>query len=341
MREWAQLSDVQKISICMLTYERPSALKNSVMSLLAQIRSSVNAKEISVDFEIFNNGSRLELEQLTIDQQFEPVKITNHASNLGLMGNFFYAVDNCRADWLWIVSDDDCLYLKNVLQELSKRPLEDLLVFQRLSREGFVIQENLLQRNIGLSANVFRTEAAKEALAKIRMHGLYNNTYPQVLLSQCIKSVRSVDSAAFQDQQPEKNYALESKLNVVIRDVLLLNSSAEILGSSSEVLVLVRALAVSHLFHYSLEFFHPKTPNEDKKKLLGLLKSLEKTSKGRVRIVAFSVIQGLRISLVNQALAFNCLRGFLLLLGKSHLVPRESTQRYATVESRYFGYDPE
>jgi len=237
------------IQISVLTYKRPASLNRTLQKIAFQ-----GLKTLSPHFEVrvrvFDNANDARVEKVLA--AYPAFSLVQHATNLGLSGNFNYAVDDCDSDWLWVVADDDELEF----DWAEKFPILsdfDHLILKRRDRAGNQVEEDLLQRNIGLSNNIYNSHGAKAALAVLRQRAFENTTYPQVLLAQVLNS-QALDAVAYSDSQPTKNYSLEGFLRVVIRDIVKLASSAKCLGVPRSERRLITKLALSHLAQYGSPF---------------------------------------------------------------------------------------
>jgi glycosyltransferase involved in cell wall biosynthesis len=113
--------DLPKLSIAIPTYNRAEILRRQLGSLIGQIVACQEDVEIVVS----DNASSDTTERVVDEMRchFSGLRYVRNDENLGLLRNVDCAVRACRAEYVWIVSDDDVLMpyaVETVLAAVSR-----------------------------------------------------------------------------------------------------------------------------------------------------------------------------------------------------------------------------
>lgn len=111
---------MEKISICIPTYNRSNLLINQLDFLKNEILPFTNSIKIIVADNCSSPKHRNRIIDYHISNNFFELKLNDY--NLGSIGNIYYLLECANSEYIWFVSDDDILLkgiLKRVLEILS------------------------------------------------------------------------------------------------------------------------------------------------------------------------------------------------------------------------------
>ena len=95
------------LSVAIPTYNRADTLRRQLGSLLGQIIGCQHDVELVVSDNASSDGTESVVAE--IREQFPNVRYVRNPENIGLLRNVDVAVRACRAEYVWIVADDDVL----------------------------------------------------------------------------------------------------------------------------------------------------------------------------------------------------------------------------------------
>ncbi len=104
---------MNKITIGLVTYNRPILLKRAINSILKQ---KFNSFEVLIGNDYTNK--KISFESLGIKKD-KRIKIFNHKKNLGEKNNKNYLLNKCKSEWFIWLADDDYFH-KDFLKIMTK-----------------------------------------------------------------------------------------------------------------------------------------------------------------------------------------------------------------------------
>lgn len=122
------------LTITIPTYNRPSKIKQQVLSVLAQ-------KTDDVEVIVLDNHSDVVVESLFDDNVRSCVKFIRHPFNIGGDANIARCFEACQSDWIWTLSDDDMLAddaIQVVLNDIRLHP--DYIYINYNRRQNYVVK---------------------------------------------------------------------------------------------------------------------------------------------------------------------------------------------------------
>jgi glycosyltransferase involved in cell wall biosynthesis len=162
-------NDEKKLSIYIPSYNRPEKLLQTLENLCEQLVSAVTIVVLDnhseVDYKSFCLKSEPKLARFVESNQL--VFIRNE-QNVGMSANFMKAFETCKAEWLWMVADDDDIHsnaISNAFEDIEKVESKEDVVWVKFKadccepKEGGQYLNNLneLIDTLGVSNDYFNS----------------------------------------------------------------------------------------------------------------------------------------------------------------------------------------
>jgi len=197
-KEGGQISSLSFLQICIPTFNRAVHLDR----LLGQVNQAVSNSCSSLEVGVFvsdNASTDSTLEVLQKWRSLMPAwKLVSQDSNIGMMANFQFLIENSASRYCWLVGDDDELAdsfsLTEVLSALDSfspglmifkpscepSPFDSSVLFEHAkSYVRHVTKEDpdFLRRHTWITANIFRRESFDLECADTHREGWYAHMY--------------------------------------------------------------------------------------------------------------------------------------------------------------------
>lgn len=131
MGEWPLM---EKLTIAIPTYNRSDSLNLTLNSLLK------NTQIDEVLIHVFDNASEDNTEKMVHDfiTENNTLKIvyTKNLENIGFDGNILKCYDQCKTDYLWILSDDDIIFQNSISLVLEEVKDSDIICLNDKTQNG-------------------------------------------------------------------------------------------------------------------------------------------------------------------------------------------------------------
>lgn len=107
------------VSVCMITYNHEKYIKEAIEGVLMQIVDFEMELIVADDCSSDKTGVIIE-EIISVHPKGNLINYTRHTQNLGMMGNFFWALKFCKGKYIALCEGDDFWTLNNKLLQQVK-----------------------------------------------------------------------------------------------------------------------------------------------------------------------------------------------------------------------------
>lgn len=139
------VTDMNELAIYIPSYNRPEKLLATLRMLMPQIRSNVS-------ITVLDNCSDVEYVSYCTDRDAEVAKrvsagaieFVRHKTNIGMSANIMRAYELCRAEWMWLICDDDEISpdaISILLHEIDRKRDRKDVAFIKFSSRGCEAQK--------------------------------------------------------------------------------------------------------------------------------------------------------------------------------------------------------
>lgn len=115
-----------KLSILIPTHNRCELLKQTIASVFSQ-SAHLDEIEVLISNDASSDDTAMYLDQLAKQKK---IKVFHHQKNLGGPGNWHFLLENAKGQFVYLLSDDDCIkpdFLKTYFSVLEQNPQTQII----------------------------------------------------------------------------------------------------------------------------------------------------------------------------------------------------------------------